>query len=141
MYVKETIKLIKAALIRIHNRAQFDRLYIASYTKEKKFCTEPFLKKKYEEFKYFKNQLEVIENKIRLVRNKKGHPIDSLNEVSLDEINEDLEVLRNLKDYSISKHDVDIINTMARYAGVKKIEERKGTMFNDFYFYHTCSNY
>ena len=98
------------------------------------------MKKKCEEFKYFKDQLEIIENKIRPVRNKKVHPLDSLNEVSLDEINEDLEVLRNLKDHSISKHDVDIINTMARYAGVKTIEKRKGTMI-DFYFYHTCSNY
>lgn len=75
--------------------------------------------KKFKEFNEFKGKLQIIEDKMRHMRNKKDHPIDISSQISLKEFNEDLHIILNIKHQLSSEDDISLLNVMAKYAGIE----------------------
>jgi len=67
----------------------------------------------YENYVKDKSDLVTIDKKIAKPRNKKGHPISSLKEISAKDFKNDLQLIQNLK--LISDTDVNVFVRLGKY--------------------------
>lgn len=97
-------------------------IFFEKLVKQKKYKNfrRPQFQNEYEQFKQLVEKCKEIEDRVRPYRNKEGHPVKMLNDVSLKIFKVDLNILKNGHEIPhFCDKDINALEALAKFVGVK----------------------
>ena len=116
----------------VKNKKEFEK----KLPKDKTY-TPAALTRKWTQFEKFLVDFPSAEKKVQVPRNKRGHPLSNISQVSMQEFEDDLQRLKTSETRMVTDNDIYMFTKMARYAGVNELSSRDENTVR----YSQCTSY